>query len=97
MNEREALRDAFAKNPKAAIRLAEMIEAGKLKFDTPDENEELHVICMPWPGMFDGCTHEPCATCGADLAVAHSTREMVANQKVPPFFQCVTCATLPSH
>ncbi len=91
MTEREALRKALASNPKMAREMMKMVETGKMKAGPPDDNEELQVLCMRWPGMFDGCTKEKCMACGQDVAVAPSTRDMVKNHKAAVYYTCMVC------
>jgi hypothetical protein len=91
MNERDALRKAFRENPKMANELRKLYEQGKLKVASPeDDGEPLVIICKRWPGLVDDCTMALCSTCGAEVALAPSSRDMIANRPDATFC-CMEC------
>ncbi len=91
MNERDALRMAFRKNPKMARMLKKMLDEGKLKGPPDDPNEPLMVICKRWPGLVDDCRLALCSFCGADVALAPSSQELIDKSKAETKFCCMEC------
>src|SRR5580698_3778857 len=91
MNERDALRTAFRKNPKMARMLKKMLDQGKLKGPPEDLNEPLMVICKRWPGLMDDCRLALCSFCGADVALAPSSQELVDKSTAEATFCCMEC------
>jgi len=91
MNERDALRMAFRRNPKMARMLKNMLDEGKLKGPPDDPNEPLMVICKRWPGLVDGCRLALCSFCGADVALAPSSQELIDKSKAETKFCCMEC------
>ena len=91
MNEREALRMALRKNPKMARMLKKMIDKGQLKAAPEDPDEPLMVICKRWPGLMDGCRMALCSFCGAEVALAPSSQEIVDGAKVEVKYCCMEC------
>jgi len=91
MNEREALRKAFRQNPKMARLLKEMLDKGQLKAADDDPNESLMVICKRWPGLVDDCRMALCSFCGAEVALAPSSQEMIDKATVEVKYCCMEC------
>ena len=91
MNERDALRKALRQNPKMARLLQKMVKDGKLKAPDNDPNEPLMVICKRWPGLVDDCRMALCSFCGAEVALAPSSQEMVDSTKVEVKYCCMEC------
>ena len=91
MNERDALRMAFRRNPKMARMLKNMLDEGKLKGPPDDPNEPLMVICKRWPGLVDDCRMALCSFCGHEVALAPSSQEMVDKAEVEVKYCCMEC------
>jgi hypothetical protein len=91
VNERDAIRKALGQNPKMARVLKQMLDEGKLKAagETPDE--PLMVICKRWPGLVDDCRMALCSFCGAEVALAPSSQELVDKAKVEVRYCCMEC------
>jgi hypothetical protein len=91
MNERDALRTALRKNPKMARMLRKMVQKGQLKPPDNDPNEPLMVICKRWPGLMDDCRMALCSFCGAEVALAPSSQEMIDANKAETNYCCMEC------
>jgi hypothetical protein len=91
MNEREALRMALRKNPKMADMLRKMLEDGKLKGPPSDPAEPLMFVCTRWPGLVDDCRMALCSFCGADVALAPSSQELIDSATAEVKFCCMEC------
>jgi hypothetical protein len=91
MNERDALRRALRQNPKMARLLKKMVEQGKIKPAPDDPNEPLMVICKRWPGLMDDCRMALCSFCGAEVALAPSSQQMIDAATVEVKYCCMEC------
>ncbi len=91
MNERDAIRQALRQNPKMARMLKKMLDEGKLKPPPSDPNEPLMVLCKRWPGLVDDCRIALCSFCGADIALAPSSQEIVDAATAEVKFCCMEC------
>ena len=80
MEERAAIRKMLRNNPAAARELAKLMEAGKLGVSSPGDEPEA-LLCKRWPGLVDGCIQALCDSCGAVVAVAPSSQEIIRNMK----------------
>ena len=85
------MRMAFRRNPKMARMLKKMLDEGKLKGPPDDPNEPLMVICKRWPGLVDDCRLALCSFCGADVALAPSSQELIDKSKAEAKFCCMEC------
>ena len=91
MNERDALRKALRQNPKMARLLKKMLAEGKLKAPDADPTEPLMVICKRWPGLVDDCRMALCSFCGAEVALAPSSQEIIGSTTVEVKYCCMEC------
>jgi len=91
MEERLALRKALRENPKMARMLQRMVEKGQLKVADPNPTEPLMMICKRWPGLVDDCRMALCSFCGADVALAPSSQELVDGATAEVKFCCMEC------
>jgi len=91
LNERDALRMALRQNPKMARMLKKMLDEGKLKSPPEDPNEPLMVICKRWPGLMDDCRLALCSFCGAEVALAPSSQQVIDNATAETKFCCMEC------
>ena len=91
MEERLALRKALRENPKMARMLKRMVEKGQLKVADPNPTEPLMMICKRWPGLVDGCRMALCSFCGAEVALAPSSQEIVDKATVDVKYCCMEC------
>jgi hypothetical protein len=91
MNERDALRMAFRKNPKMVRMLKKMMDKGQLKPPDPDSTEPLMVICKRWPGLVDDCRMALCSFCGSEVALAPSSQQMIDASPAESKYCCMEC------
>ena len=91
MNERDALRKALRQNPKMARLLKKMVDEGKLKAPDNDPTEPLMMICKRWPGLVDDCRMALCSFCGAEVALAPSSQEIIGNTAAEVKYCCMEC------
>jgi len=91
MNERDAIRRALRQNPKMARMLKKMLDKGQLKAADENPNEPLMVICKRWPGLVDDCRMALCSFCGAEVALAPSSQELVDKATVQVRYCCMEC------
>jgi hypothetical protein len=91
MNERDALRMAFRKNPKMARMLKKMMDKGQLNVPDPNSTEPLMVICKRWPGLVDDCRMALCSFCGSEVALAPSSQQMIDASPAEAKYCCMEC------
>lgn len=92
MKERDALRQAFQSNPKLARELMSRVSP-----IPPDDDEELGIICMRWPGLIDDSRKVSCSRCSHAVALAPSSQQLVDTHKGQIIFLCVECMVAPAN
>ena len=68
-----------------------MMNKGQLKGPPSDPDEPLMVICKRWPGLMDDCRMALCSFCGAEVALAPSSQELIDRAKGESRYCCMEC------